>query len=66
MLRYCGVRLEIAGAMGLVASALDLTFVMVCVVNQRTKIEKGHCLKLGKRPRCPLHRVAFHILALKR
>jgi len=28
-------------------------------VDQRTKIEKGHCLELGKGPRCPLHRVAF-------
>jgi hypothetical protein len=64
MLRYCGVQLEIADAIGLVASAL------LCYglrgVDQRTKIEKGHCLELGKRPRCPLHRVAFHILALKR
>jgi len=49
MLRYYSVRQEIADAMGLVASALDLPFfVMICVVWIKERRSKGALSRIGK------------------
>lgn len=64
MLRYCGVRREIASAMGLVASALDLTFfVIICVVWIKERRSKRRIVSNWERGRVSFAQGCFSYIS---